>query len=85
MRVKLIHMKKHIVLFSTFLLFCANLFAQSPVYLTKAHKPLDSDRYTAYPSLEIEGGDTWNNSFVLWVINNYHGRASSSLNRHYPH
>ena len=83
MRVKLIRMNKHIVLFATFLFFCANLFAQTPVYLTKAYKPLESDRYTAYSSLEIECGDTWNNCFVLGVINNDHGRALFSLGSKY--
>ena len=79
----LIHMKKHLVLFAAFMLLSVQLFAQTPIYLTKAHKPVESDRYTAYPSLEIEGGDTWNNCFVLGVINNYHGRASFSLGSKY--
>ena len=83
MRVKLIHMNKHIILFATFLFFCANLFAQTPVYLTKAYKPLESDRYTAYSSLEIEGGDVWNNCFTLGVINNYHGYATFHLGGKY--
>ena len=52
-------MKKHILLIAVFLLFGVYLSAQTPVCLTKAHKPLESDQYTAYPSLEIEGGDTW--------------------------
>ena len=76
-------MKKHILLIAVFLLFGVHLSAQTPVYLTKAYKPLEGDRYTAYPSLEIEGGDTWNNCFVLGVINNYHGRASFSLGSKY--
>ena len=76
-------MKKHILLIAVFLLFGVHLSAQTPVYLTKAYKPLEGDRYTAYPSLEIEGGDTWNNCFVLGVINNYHGRASFSLGGKY--
>ena len=78
-------MKKFIFLLAAFILFSAQLLAQTPVYLTKAHKPVENEYYKAYSSLEIEGGDIWNNCFVLGVINNYHGRASFSLDRHYPH
>ena len=80
---KLTHMKKYVVLIGAFLLFSIQLLAQAPVYLTKSYNPVDSERYTAYPSLEIEGGDIWNNCFVLGVINNYHGRASFSLGSKY--
>ena len=78
-------MKRLFILFVVFMLVSvsAQLSAQTPVYLTKAHKPVKSDRYTAYPSLEIEGGDTWNNCFVLGVINNDHGRALFSLGSKY--
>lgn len=76
-------MKKYVVLIGAFMLFSIQLLAQAPVYLTKSYKPVDSERYTAYPSLEIEGGDIWNNCFVLGVINNYHGRASFSLGSKY--
>ena len=76
-------MKKHILLVAAFLLFGVHLSAQTPVYLTKAYKPLESDRYTAYSSLEIEGGDVWNNCFTLGVINNYHGYATFHLGGKY--
>ena len=76
-------MKKHILLIAVFLLFGVHLSAQTPVYLTKAYKPLESDRYTAYSSLEIEGGDVWNNCFTLGVINNYHGYATFHLGGKY--
>ena len=76
-------MKKYVVLIGAFLLFSIQLLAQAPVYLTKSYNPVDSERYTAYPSLEIEGGGIWNNCFVLGVINNYHGRASFSLGSKY--
>ena len=76
-------MKKHILLIAAFLLFGVHLSAQTPVYLTKAYKPLESDRYTAYSSLEIEGGDVWNNCFTLGVINNYHGYATFHLGGKY--
>ena len=78
-------MKRHFILFVVFMLVCvsAQLFAQTPVYLTKAYKPLESDRYTAYSSLEIEGGDVWNNCFTLGVINNYHGYATFHLGGKY--
>lgn len=68
-------LKKHIILIAAFILLCTHIFAQTPVYLTKTYEPVESDLYDAYPSLEIQGGDTWNNCFVLGVINNYHGRA----------
>ena len=76
-------MKKHILLVAAFLLFGVHLSAQTPVYLTKAYKPLESDRYTAYSSLEIQGGDVWNNCFTLGVINNYHGYATFHLGGKY--
>ena len=76
-------MKKFIFLLAAFILFSAQLLAQTPVYLTKAHKPVENEYYKAYSSLEIEGGDIWNNCFVLGVINNYHGRASFSLGGKY--
>ena len=76
-------MKKFIFLLAAFILFSAQLLAQTPVYLTKAYKPVESEYYKASSSLEIEGGDTWNNCFVLGVINNYHGRASFSLGGKY--
>ena len=66
-----------------FVLMSAQLFAQTPVYLTKAYKPVESDRYTAYSALEIQGGDTWNNCFTLGVINNYHGYATFNIGGKY--
>lgn len=71
------------LLFLISFLMCALSYAQTPVYLTKAYKPVDSDRYTAYSSLEIQGGDTWNNCFTLGVINNYHGYATFRLGGKY--
>lgn len=76
-------MKHRILLCLCVLAFGFSSFAQSPVYLTKAYKPVDSDRYTAYSSLEIQGGDTWNNCFTLGVINNYHGYATFRLGGKY--
>ncbi len=76
-------MKHRILLCLCVLTFGFSSFAQSPVYLTKAYKPVDSDRYTAYSSLEIQGGDTWNNCFTLGVINNYHGYAAFRLGGKY--
>lgn len=76
-------MKKSVFLTAVFLLMSAQLFAQTPVYLTKAYKPVESDRYTAYSSLEIQGGDTWNNCFTLGVINNYHGYATFNIGGKY--
>lgn len=64
-------------------LLCPFAYAQTPVYLTKAYKPVESDRYTAHSSLEIQGGDTWNNCFTLGVINNYHGYATFNLGGKY--
>ena len=71
------------LLFLISFLLCTLSYAQTPVYLTKAYKPVDSDRYTAYSSLEIQGGDTWNNCFTLGVINNYHGYATFRLGGKY--
>ena len=82
---KPIRMKKHVFLTIAFMLVSVLLSAQTPVYLTKAYKPVDSDRYTAYSSLEIQGGDTWNNCFTLGVINNYHGYATFRLGGKYEH
>ena len=78
-------MKRHVILLIAFMLVSvsAQLYAQTPVYLTKAYKPVESDRYTAYSSLEIQGGDTWNNCFTLGVINNYHGYATFHLGGKY--
>ena len=76
-------MKKFFFLLVASVLISFQLLAQTPVYLTKAYKPVESEYYKAYSSLEIEGGDTWNNCFVLGVINNYHGRASFSLGGKY--
>ena len=76
-------MKKHIFLTVAFLMMSVHIFAQTPVYLTKVYKPVESDRYTAYSSLEIQGGDTWNNCFTLGVINNYHGYATFRLGGKY--
>ena len=76
-------MKKHVFLTIAFMLVSVLLSAQTPVYLTKAYKPVESDRYTAYSSLEIQGGDTWNNCFTLGVINNYHGYATFRLGGKY--
>ena len=72
---KLIQMKKYIFFIATFLLMGVRLSAQTPVYLTKAYKPVEADLYDTYSSREIQGGDTWNNCFVLGVINNYYGHA----------
>ena len=80
---KPIRMKKHVFLTIAFMLVSVLLSAQTPVYLTKAYKPVESDRYTAYSSLEIQGGDTWNNCFTLGVINNYHGYATFRLGGKY--
>ena len=82
---KPIRMKKHIFLTIAFMLVSVLLSAQTPVYLTKAYKPVESDRYKAYSSLEIQGGDVWNNCFTLGVINNYHGYATFSLGGKYEH
>ena len=68
-------MKHRILLCLCVLTFCISSFAQSPVYLTKAYKPVEADLYDTYSSREIQGGDTWNNCFTLGVINNYHGHA----------
>ncbi|MBQ8645015.1 MAG: hypothetical protein IJ476_01440, partial [Bacteroidales bacterium] len=67
------------LLFLIAFLLCSVSYAQTPVYLTKAYKPVDSYRYTAYSSLEIQGGDVWNNCFTLGVINNYHGHATFNI------
>ena len=80
---KLTRMKKHVFLTAAFLLMSVLLSAQTPVYLTKAYKPVESDRYTAYSSLGIQGGDVWNNCFTLGVINNYHGYATFRLGGKY--
>ena len=76
-------MKRYVFLTVAFLLMSLLLSAQTPVYLTKACEPIESQYYKAYSSLEIEGGDTWNNCFVLGVINNYRGRALFSLGGKY--
>ena len=68
-------MKKNIFLIGVLLLTSALLSAQTPTYLTKAYQPVEKDLYNTYPSLEIQGGDVWNNCFTLGVINNYHGHA----------
>ena len=78
-------MKKYLFLTVVCLLMSIRLFSQTPVYLTKAYKPMDSDRYTAYSSLEIQGGDVWNNCFTLGVINNYHGYATFRLGGKYEY
>ena len=80
---KLTRMKKHVFLTVALLLMSTLLSAQTPVYLTKAYKPVESEYYNAYSSHEIQGGDTWNNCFVLGVINNYHGRAVFKLGGKY--
>ena len=71
------------LLFLIAFLLCSVSYAQTPVYLTKAYKPVDSYRYTAYSSLEIQGGDVWNNCFTLGVINNYHGHATFNIGGKY--
>ena len=76
-------MKHRILLCLCVLTFGFSSFAQSPVYLTKAYKPVESEYYDAYSSHEIQGGDTWNNCFVLGVINNYCGRAVFNLGGKY--
>ena len=76
-------MRKSIILITALLLISAHLSAQTPVYLTKAYKPVESELYDAYSSHEIQGGDTWNNCFVLSVINNYCGRAVFNLGGKY--
>lgn len=76
-------MKTRIFMAVVFLMMNVQIFAQTPVYLTKTYKPVESDRYTAYSSLEIQGGDTWNNCFTLGVINNYHGYATFHLGGKY--
>lgn len=76
-------MRKYIIFIAAFLLMSVQLMAQTPVYLTKAYQPVDSDRYTAHSSLEIQGGDVWNNCFTLGVINNYHGYAVFHLGGKY--
>ena len=68
-------MKKHIILIAALILLGTQLFAQSPVYLTKVYTPVETTLYEPNPSLEIQGGDAWSNCFVLGVINNNHGRA----------
>lgn len=70
-----IYMKHRILLCLCVLTCCFSSFAQMPVYLTKAYKPVEADLYETYSSREIQGGDTWNNCFTLGVINNYHGHA----------
>ena len=76
-------MKKLVSLIAIFLLMSVLLSAQTPVYLTKAYKPVESEFYDAYSSLEIQGGDTWNNCFVLREINSYSGRAVFKLGGKY--
>ena len=76
-------MKKYIFFIAVFLMVSVQLLAQTPVYLTKAYQPVESDRYNAYSSLEIQGGDVWNNCFTLGVINNYHGYATFHLRGKY--
>ncbi len=71
------------LLFIIAFLLCSVSYAQTPVYLTKAYKPVDSDRYTAYSSLEIQGGNVWNNCFTLGVINKYHGHATFNIGGKY--
>lgn len=73
---------KRLLFLITFLL-CSVSYAQTPVYLTKAYKPVESEFYDAYSSLEIQGGDTWNNCFVLREINSYSGRAVFKLGGKY--
>ena len=76
-------MKKYFFFIAAFLMVSVQLLAQTPVYLTKAYQPVESDRYNAYSSLEIQGGDVWNNCFTLGVINNYHGYATFHLGGKY--
>ena len=76
-------MKKHILLIGALMLTSVILSAQTPVYLTKAYQPVEKDLYNTYPSLEIQGGDAWNNCFTLGVINNYHGHATFQLGGKY--
>ena len=76
-------MKKHILLIGALMLTSVILSAQTPVYLTKAYQPVEKDLYNTYPSLEIQGGDAWNNCFTLGVINNYHGYATFHLGGKY--
>ena len=80
---KLTRMKKYFFFIAAFLMVSVQLLAQTPVYLTKAYQPVESDRYNAYSSLEIQGGDVWNNCFTLGVINNYHGYATFHLGGKY--
>ncbi|MBR4300222.1 MAG: NPCBM/NEW2 domain-containing protein [Bacteroidales bacterium] len=76
-------MKKYFFFIAAFLMVSVQLLAQTPVYLTKAYQPVESDRYNAYSSLEIQGGDVWNNCFTLGVINNYRGYATFHLGGKY--
>ena len=80
---KLTRMKKYFFFIAAFLMVSVQLLAQTPVYLTKAYQPVESDRYNAYSSLEIQGGDVWNNCFTLGVINNYRGYATFHLGGKY--
>lgn len=45
--------EKHVFLIAAFLLLSFQLFAQTPVYLTKAYKPVESELYDEYSSHEI--------------------------------
>ena len=47
------------------LMLCAVSFAQGPVYVTKALKPIDPKGYEAEASVQVRGHQTWKNAFTL--------------------
>ena len=71
------------LLFLIACLLCSASYAQTPTYLTKVYTPTEANLYNTYSSLEIQGGDTWNNCFILGVINNYHGHAVFNIEGKY--
>lgn len=48
------------------LMLCAVSFAQGPVYVTKALKPIEPKGYEAEASVQVRGHQTWKNAFTLW-------------------
>ncbi len=62
-------------------LFCISLafYAQTPVYLTKVHKPTEQKGYEVETSITIQGNETWKNAFTIWK----EGNASFNLGGKY--
>ena len=59
-------MKRFLVMIVGLFGVCFGAYSQTPTYIVKSLKPIEQHYYEAEGTVDIHGGETWNNAFTIW-------------------